>query len=122
MKIDVSIGEVLDKISILKIKLIHITDPVKIDHCQHEYDLLLKAVSDLDDTEEFINELFRVNGRIWSIEDDIRKLESVKDFSNSFVELARGVYYNNDKRFKIKNDINIHYNSSVREQKQYDEY
>lgn len=122
MKIEVSIGEILDKISILYIKIQNIKNKEKLTHIQKEYDMLTREIKDLEGSESFIKELIFINTKIWNIEDSIRKKEITKSFDEEFIELARGVYYNNDLRFDIKNKINNYYNSSYKEQKEYERY
>ena len=124
MKVEISIGEVLDKVSILEIKLDKFTDPLKLANVAKEYDLLTKSMLSLRisrESEEFI-ELKKVNLSIWDIEDSIRICESKQSFGDEFVKLARSVYYENDKRASIKKRINIKYNSLVVEEKQYSDY
>ena len=124
MKVEVSIGEVLDKVSILEIKLDKFTDPLKLANVTREYDLLVRSMSSLEisrDSEDYI-ELKKVNLSIWDIEDRIRVCESKSSFGDDFVKLARSVYYENDKRASIKRRINVKYNSHLIEEKEYSEY
>ncbi len=120
----VSIGELLDKISILKIKKKNITDELKVKNIQKELDALLSVVDQyqLDETDHFIEELIDINGQLWKIEDDIREKERLKIFDTSFIEIARSVYFCNDKRFLIKNRINEHFGSHIVEVKSYNPY
>lgn len=124
MKVEVSIGEVLDKVSILEIKLDKFTDSLKLANVRKEYNLLSKSMLSLSishDSEEFVA-LKEVNLSIWNIEDNIRICESNNSFGDEFVKLARSVYYENDKRAAIKKRINIKNNSLVIEEKEYSEY
>jgi len=125
MKIEVSIGEIVDKLSILQIKKLNIIDEEKLINVRKEYDYLLKVVeSDLNfsTSDELYNKLFITNKKLWDIEDKIRDKERDKSFDNEFIELARSVYFTNDERSKIKKDINIKYGSNFIEEKSYKEY
>ena len=125
VRIKCSVGELLDKLSILEVKSEMVTDPEKLKFIDAERDELLK------DSEEFRNveninklyyDLIETNKELWKIEDDIRDCERNKDFGEVFISLARSVYFTNDQRFKIKNDINSLTNSELREQKDYKPY
>jgi hypothetical protein len=118
----VSLGEALDKISILRIKLARIADPAKLAHVRQELDRLTAAVGDLHPYEAFLRELEEVNGKLWDIEDKIRLKEKAKQFDEEFVALARSVYVTNDRRFEIKNAVNRQFRSSIAEQKSYEKY
>jgi hypothetical protein len=124
-KVEVSVGELLDKLTILSIKQERITDISKLKHIEKEISVLEKESENLLQNNE-INSLFedlkKVNSELWKIEDDIRILESEKNFGNEFIELARAVYITNDKRFSLKNEINNISGSEIREQKGYKEY
>jgi len=122
MKIEVSIGELFDKLSILSIKMEKIQNKEKWKDVKKEYDLLIEKAKTLDGHLKHIADLEKINLRIWEIEDDIRKKESKKEFDEEFIALARGVYFNNDKRFEIKNHINQKFMSEVKEQKEYEKY
>lgn len=123
MKIEVSNGELIDKLTILEIKSVKITDPKKLVNIRKEL-LLLKesALSILSLCIEETKELKRVNEKLWKIEDQIRLLEAQKTFDLEFVELARSVYLQNDDRAAIKKRINIKTNSSLSEEKSYQSY
>ena len=125
MNIEVSHGEIVDKLTILKIKKENITDPSKLDNIVKEYDYLLSIVeNDLGistESPEYL-ELLSINNELWVIEDDIRDKERVKEFDEDFVKLARSVYYTNDVRAKIKKEINIKYSSGFIEEKSYQSY
>jgi hypothetical protein len=125
MNIEVSHGEIVDKLTILQIKKENITDPSKLDNIMKEYDYLLSVVeNDLGistESPEYL-ELLSVNNELWVIEDDIRDKERVKEFDEDFVKLARAVYYTNDVRAKIKKEINLKYSSGFIEEKSYQSY
>ena len=123
---DISAGELLDKISILEIKLEKITDKISLHEVKKEYDMLKKtqnfSIEFNDDFKSLFNILKEVNLILWNTEDKIRICEKNKDFGKSFVELARQVYINNDKRSQIKSQINKKSGSNIREVKQYIDY
>jgi hypothetical protein len=125
MNIEVSHGEIVDKLTILQIKKENITDPIKLDNIVKEYDYLLSIVeNDLNistESPEYL-ELLSINQELWIIEDDIRDKERVKEFDEDFVKLARSVYYTNDVRAKIKKEINLKYSSGFVEEKSYQSY
>jgi len=117
MKIEVSVGEIVDKFTILEIKEKHCLDQSKIINIQKELNYLKDVVDDLNIPEELIDDLREVNRKLWKIEDDIRLCESKWKFDDDFIRLARSVYYTNDKRFEIKNKINSLVESNFREEK-----
>ena len=123
MKIEVSIGEIVDKLSILKIKKNNIKDELKLANVIKEYDYLHDIVfNELKiEVNDFLN-LIIINERLWDIEDKIRDKEKEKLFDNDFIELARSVYITNDKRAEFKKDINLKYGSLFVEEKSYQEY
>ena len=125
MNIEVSHGEIVDKLTILQIKKENITDPIKLDNIVKEYDYLLSVVeNDLGistESPEYL-ELLSINKELWVIEDDIRDKERIKEFDNEFIKLARSVYYTNDVRAKIKKEINLKYSSGFVEEKSYQSY
>ena len=121
MRCDVSIGEVLDKISILRIKKEKIKDPNKLKHIASELATLEDSVRHLD-CEQDVKDLCQVNVVLWDTEDEIRLKEKAKAFDKEFIELARRIYFTNDKRFKVKNAINQKFESEIQEQKSYEEY
>ena len=125
MNIEVSHGEIVDKLTILQIKKENITDPSKLDNIVKEYDYLLSVVeNDLGistESSEYL-ELLSINKELWVIEDDIRDKERVKEFDDAFIKLARSVYYTNDVRAKIKKEINLKYSSGFVEEKSYQSY
>ena len=121
MKIEISTGELVDKVSILSIKLEKISSRSKIKNIQKEYDMLLKPMmlgGITIDSDEFIL-LKTINLKLWGIEDQIRIKEALKTFDIEFIELARSVYITNDQRAEIKRQINITYNSNLIEEKEY---
>ncbi len=123
MLIEVSIGEIVDKLSILQIKLENITDKDKLVNIKKEFDYLYNIVfkdlkMQLDDYQRLLN----INKQLWDIEDDIRDEERAKRFEDKFIELARAVYVTNDERSRIKKDINIKYGSDFVEEKSYQDY
>lgn len=123
MKIEVSIGEIVDKLSILDIKRQKITDPNKLANIQQEYEYLHKIVFiELNIDIQDYNRLIAVNTELWNIEDDIRIKEKNQEFDDDFIRIARLVYVTNDIRFEIKNYINLKYNSNFREEKSYEQY
>ncbi len=123
MKIEVSIGEIVDKLSILQIKLENIKDEGKLVNIKKEFNYLYNIVfkdlkMQLDDYQRLLN----INKQLWDIEDDIRDEERAKRFEDKFIELARAVYVTNDERSRIKKDINIKYGSDFVEEKSYQDY
>lgn len=121
---EISLGELVDKISILRIKSQMITDPAKLVHVKKEESLLTSTLTklQLSGIDYHIEQMIDVNSKLWKIEDDIRDLERAKSFNQEFIELARAVYITNDERFKRKNLINSTYQSGVVEVKSYQEY
>jgi len=123
MNIKVSIGEIVDKLSILKIKKNNITDESKLFNVITEYDYLYDVVfNQLKIESDDFNNLLLVNQNLWKIEDDIRDKERDKVFDTEFIELARSVYITNDKRAEIKKEINLKYGSLFVEEKLYSNY
>jgi predicted transposase YbfD/YdcC len=123
MKIEVSIGEIVDKLSILNIKKNNITEESKLFNIITEYDYLYDVVfNQLKIESDDFNNLLLVNESLWKIEDDIRDKERDKVFDIEFIELARSVYTTNDKRAEIKKEINLKYGSLFVEEKSYSNY
>ena len=127
MKIEVSNGELLDKISILELKLLRIEDEEKLVNIKKEFETLNPLVVELfenhdSDLQNHYLELARINGQLWDIEDWIRDCEREKRFDKEFVELARSVYITNDKRSEVKKLINITTGSGLVEEKSYKDY
>ena len=123
MKIEVSIGEIVDKLSILQIKTEFIKDEEKLKNVKTEYDYLYDIVFNEMKIEQsdFFN-MVSINQKLWKIEDDIRDKERDKEFDNVFVELARSVYVTNDERAEVKKGINVKYGSLFVEEKSYKQY
>lgn len=123
MEIEVSIGEIVDKLSILWIKKQNITDESKILNIQKEYEYLNEIVFNKLKIEEVdFQRLVEINTKLWVIEDDIRDKERNSEFDETFIKLARAVYFTNDKRAEIKKEINVKYGSLFVEEKSYKEY
>lgn len=125
--INVSVGEFVDKLTILQIKADRITDVEKQANICHELKSLTaawreSAYADLPGMEEDIKELRRINEELWDIEDAIRDKEAKKEFDQGFTELARSVYITNDRRAAVKRDINIRAGSGLVEEKSYRDY
>ena len=121
----ISLGELVDKISILIIKQKNITDKTKLDHVKKELDFLQKILTNYIQQEEinnYLENLININSKLWKIEDDIRECERKKLFDQTFIDLARSVYFTNDERAKVKNDINKTFGSELVEVKSYEEY
>lgn len=129
MKIEVSNGEILDKYTILEIKLSKIKDEKKLANVQHEYNTLTPdvkemyaGVKDESHLKKLHNNLLEVNKKLWKIEDDIRECERANDFGQTFIDLARAVYYVNDDRSDVKKEINLYTGSDLVEEKSYEDY
>ena len=127
IKIDISVGELLDKISILEIKKVKIKDSEKLLNVTKELELLSKKAEKYralgsSEYDDFMSSLLETNNKLWEIEDEIRIHEKEKQFNENFIELARKVYINNDERFAIKSSINKFYDSGIKEEKEYDDY
>ena len=126
LQVPVSVGEVLDKITILQIKLAHISDAAKRTNIQNELDALLPLMAGdaftTDQMQALMAELKSVNEALWDIEDDIREKEAAKSFDAEFIRLARAVYVTNDKRAEIKKQINLATGSALVEEKSYESY
>jgi len=123
---EISVGELLDKISILEIKIEKIKDSKKKFEVKKEYEILKKIqtsfVEITGDLEMLFKSLKKVNSIMWDIEDKVRIYEKNKDFGEEFIKLARGVYFNNDERSRIKLEINKKLNSNLVEVKEYVDY
>ena len=129
MKIEVSNGEIIDKYTILEIKLSKIKDANKLINIKHEYNTLTPDVehiysscNDSTQLEVLHKNLLEVNKKLWKIEDDIRECERANDFGQTFIDLARAVYYVNDDRSDVKKEINIFTGSDLVEEKSSEEY
>tara|TARA_Y100000816_G_C25868853_1_gene453511 strand:- start:26 stop:412 length:387 start_codon:yes stop_codon:yes gene_type:complete len=128
MKINtpISCGELVDKITILKIKKIKIIDEDKLREINKELEYLnsfyLKLLKNNPQLSELFDNLYKINLDLWQIEDEIRICEKNKSFDDNFINLARAVYQRNDARFKIKTEINELLGSDIKEQKSYEKY
>ena len=123
MRIEVSIGEIIDKLSILQIKISFITDDEKLNNVKKEYDYLYNIVfNEMKIKQSDFSNMVDINQVLWKIEDDIRDKERDKVFDTEFIELARSVYTTNDKRAEIKKEINLKYGSLFVEEKSYSNY
>ena len=124
--VEVSVGELLDKISILEIKYNKIKDPKKLNFINDEYkilkDQLNTNIKDYSEIESLYNALKEINLKLWSIEDDKRLCEKNSDFGEKFIKLSRDVHFLNDERSKIKLEINNKTGSKIREIKEYTKY
>ncbi len=124
--IPISPGELLDKITILQIKAERISDPVKVANVKTELEMLTRvwdeAVEADADITALTAELKSINESLWEIEDDIRDEERNKRFGDRFIELARAVYVTNDERANAKKKVNLHLNSTIVEEKSYQDY
>jgi hypothetical protein len=121
----ISVGELIDKLSILKVKKNNIKDPIKLVEVNKEFDALNEiSKTYLGDKDIFniYDDLVSTNSKLWDIEDELRVHEKKQIFNNKFIELARSVYYTNDERFALKNKINQLTNSELKEQKSYEDY
>ena len=121
----ISLGELVDKISILLIKNKNIADSTKLEHVNKELEFLQKTLKKYiseEEINEFLIKLVNINSKLWNIEDDIRECERKKLFDQTFIDLARSVYFTNDERAKVKNDINKTFGSELVEVKSYEEY
>ena len=124
--VEVSVGELLDRISILEIKKEKISNPESIKFIEKEYlilkDQLNKNIKSDKKLEEFFNNLKKINLKLWSIEDDKRMCEKNSDFGEKFIKLSREIHFLNDNRSKVKLEINKYTGSQIREIKQYTNY
>ena len=123
---EISAGELLDKITILEIKLEKVIDKNSRDEVKKEYKILKEiqtsSIKMTDKIKNLIQSVKNVNIELWDIEDKLRIYEKNRDFGKNFIELARGVYFKNDERAKLKNEINEILDSNIREIKQYINY
>lgn len=126
IQVPVSPGEVLDKITILEIKSERMDDPQKVANVRVELKLLQdtwrEAIEDDDVIRDLHAQLKEINEALWEIEDDIRDKERVKEFDEKFIELARAVYFTNDRRSEVKKKLNLHLGSQIVEEKSYQDY
>ena len=125
MLVPVSNGELMDKYSILLIKKEYIKDDEKIKKVNTEIDCLMESINKLNNQyniEKLFSELINVNKKLWNIEDSIRMKEKNQEFDEEFIKIARSVYFTNDERARIKNEINNNTNSNIFEVKSYEKY
>ena len=124
--IEVSVGELLDKISILEIKKEKIKDTEKLKFINNEYSILKDQLKKNVENDEKLNQMYQslkdLNFKLWEIEDDKRKCEKNKDFGERFIQLSRDVHFLNDNRAKIKLEINNYSGSEIKEIKEYTNY
>jgi len=124
--VEVSVGELLDKISILEIKKEKIKDPEKLKFINDEYDILKNQLNKNVKSDEKLDNLFQslkeINAKLWVIEDDKRLCEKNSDYGEKFIKLSRNVHFLNDDRAKIKLNINNHTGSKIKEIKEYTNY
>ena len=124
--VEVSIGELLDKISILEIKQEKIKDPEKLKFINNEHSILKDQLEKSNESDDKLNNLFQslkeINSKLWVIEDDKRQCEKDKDFGEKFIKLSRDVHFLNDDRARIKLEINNHTGSAIKEIKEYTNY
>jgi len=121
----ISVGELLDKLSILSIKKNRLTNPDKLFQVEKEFSFLYELSTQFLTVKDYFNlydDLVLINSKLWEIEDKLRVCEKNKKFDEEFIELARSVYYTNDERFELKNKINLLSNSEIQEQKSYEDY
>jgi hypothetical protein len=125
ISIPVSIGEMIDKLSILQVKKNKVKDKTKLEFIDKEFELLYNFSSEYlnnSETELIYHQLVSVNTNLWEIEDMLRVMEKEKNFGDEFVSSARKVYFTNDERFRLKNEINLITESEIREVKEYVKY
>lgn len=124
--VEIAPGELIDKITILEIKLERIADAAKLANVRHEWDVLTAARDAHTEASEALTDLTgqlkKINETLWEIEDDIRDCERAKDFGETFIELARAVYHTNDERARVKREINELLGSALVEEKSYAAY
>tara|TARA_B100000700_G_scaffold56879_1_gene61409 strand:- start:1570 stop:1959 length:390 start_codon:yes stop_codon:yes gene_type:complete len=124
--VEVSIGELLDKISILDIKKDKIKDETKLEHILNEYKILKEEYDNKVKNDDKLSKLYtslkEINSKLWVIEDEKRLCEKNADFGDEFIKLSRDVHFLNDERAKIKLEINIHTGSKIKEIKEYTKY
>ncbi|MDA7565746.1 DUF6165 family protein [Candidatus Pelagibacter sp.] len=124
--VEVSVGELLDKISILEIKQEKIKDPEKLRFINDEHSILKDQLEQNVSSDDKLNDLFQslkeINAKLWVIEDDKRMCEKESDFTENFIKLSRDVHFLNDERAKIKLKMNNHTGSKIREIKEYTNY
>jgi hypothetical protein len=124
MKLDISLGEVLDRHCIASLKTKYISDPGKLQNVQREREAIIRSLKGLklSHLTQYIDQLYEVNEQLWYIEDRLREKESESTFDEEFLELSRSRYKANDRRYSIKRQINLLSGSSIVEEKQYPKY
>jgi len=125
VSIPVSIGEMIDKLSILQVKKTKISDEIKLEFVNKEFEILYNLSSvylNNVEIESLYHKLVEINSSLWDIEDRLRIIEKEKRFEGEFISLARKVYFTNDERFRLKNEINLLTLSEIREVKDYVKY
>lgn len=125
INVPISIGEMIDKLSILQVKKTKVQDEKKLEFINKEFELLYNLSSTFlnnVEIEVIYHELVKVNSALWDVEDNLRIFESEKKFDDEFITLARKVYFTNDERFRLKNEINLISKSEIREVKDYVKY
>jgi hypothetical protein len=123
MQLEVSNGEIADKLTIIEIKLSKITDPTKLANIRNEYEVVNQAMSTImEKSHPLYRQLYEINAQLWVIEDHIRDLERAKNFGDDFIQTARSVYFINDDRSDVKRKINEFTGSKLFEEKSYEEY
>ncbi len=123
--IPVSVGELIDKLSILHVKQLKISNEEKLEYVNKEFELLYNLSSyylNNQEVENLYHQLVDINKKLWDIEDKLRVIESEHNFDLEFIDLARKVYFTNDERFRLKNEINLTTLSEIREIKDYKTY
>ena len=123
--IPVSIGELIDKLSILHVKQLKISNEEKLEYVNKEFELLYNLSSyhlNNEEVETLYHQLVKINTKLWDIEDKLRIIESEQNFDSEFIDLARKVYFTNDERFRLKNQINSITLSEIKEIKEYQKY
>lgn len=125
LTVPVSVGELIDKLSILQVKKLKITNPEGLKYVSEEFELLYnqsEVYLQVREIKSLYESLTEVNSALWDVEDKLRVFESEKKFDEEFIDLARKVYYTNDERFRLKNEINLITLSKIREVKDYKPY
>ena len=124
MKVEIPNGDLVDKITILKIKQLNVMNEEKLQNIKLEYQTLKPLLEEIgmSENDRLFTDLLDVNEKLWRIEDDLRVLEKDKEFGDTFVNLARAVYFTNDERAEIKKKINLKTGSNLVEEKDYVEY
>lgn len=125
VSVPVSVGELIDKLSILYVKKTKITNPEKLEYVNKEFEILYNTSSGFlseKEIEDLYHKLVEVNSKLWDIEDRLRVIETEQRFEGEFIDFARKVYFTNDKRFELKNKINQLTSSEIKEVKEYVKY